>query len=93
MANDKSAWPLFLLGTGALGLIAAATSSGVIILLYLLECLVLFFWLCYVRTWSGWSRITRFQRWCFRILIIASPLILLFATFWAFALLARFGKR
>ena len=93
MGCDKPAWPLFLLGTGVLGLIAAASSSGVIILLYLLECLALFFCLCYIRTWSGWSRITRFQRCCFRILIVASPLILLFATFWAFALLARFGKR
>jgi len=89
MASDKTAWPMCLLATGMLGLIAAATSSGVIILVYLLECAALFVCLCYARTWGGWNRISRFRTRCLRLLIIASPIILLFVTFWTFALIAR----
>jgi len=89
MANDKPTWLLFLLGTVFLGFIAATTSSGMIVLLYVSECAAIFLFLCYLRMWSGWGRISRFRRRCFIGLIVASPLILLFATFWVFALLAR----
>lgn len=93
MASKQPKWPLFLLGTGFLGFVAATTSSGVIVLLYLLECLAIFVFLCYFRLWSGWGRISQLQRRCLISLIIVSPLILLFSTFWAFALHARYFGR
>jgi hypothetical protein len=70
MANEQPKWLLFLLGTVFLGFIAATTSSGVIVLLYVLECLAIFLFLCYLRMWSGWGRISQFRRRCLLGLIV-----------------------
>lgn len=79
--------PLSFLCSAALGLGLAASSSGVIVALYLIECIALA--TLFTLLWQQLCSMAGWRSYISKAAVIASPWVFLFATLWALSVFSH----